>query len=104
MLRTFGAAIGRAITIAEAIDAHHPKGYDFWYLHYAGVRPECQGKGWGGTAIRAGVAHAEAEGKPIYLETATETNVGLYQRLGFTVIGEWDVPRGGPHFWSMQRG
>jgi formylglycine-generating enzyme required for sulfatase activity len=23
-----------------------------WYLHYAGVRPEHQGKGWGGAAIR----------------------------------------------------
>ncbi len=103
MLATFGSAIGRAIAIANAIDAHHPKDFDFWYLHYAGVRPVFQGKGWGGAAIRAGLARAAAEGKPVYLETATESNVGLYQRLGFEVTAEWDIPKGGPHFWSMLR-
>lgn len=101
LIRTFGTALGRALSIANAIDAHHPKGFDYWYLHYAGVRPAHQGKGWGGTAIRAGLARATAEGKPAYLETATPSNVGLYQSLGFETIGEWDMPRGGPHFWSM---
>jgi ribosomal protein S18 acetylase RimI-like enzyme len=101
LLRTFGAALGRALSIADAIDAHHPRDFEFWYLHYAGVRPEHQGKGWGGTAIRAGISRAEAEGMPVYLETATATNVGLYQSLGFKTLGEWDVPKGGPHFWSM---
>jgi ribosomal protein S18 acetylase RimI-like enzyme len=101
LIRTFGTAIGRALAIADAIDAHHPNGFDYWYLHYAAVRPEWQGKGWGGTAIRAGLARAEADGKPAYLETATQSNVGLYQRLGFAVTDEWDVPKGGPHFWSM---
>jgi len=38
---------------------------------------------------------------PVYLEIVTPENAGLYQRLGFAVIEEWDVPRGGPHFWSM---
>ena len=103
LLRTFGSALGRAIRIADAIEAHHPK-HDFWYLHYAGVRPQHQGKGWGGAAIRAGIARAEADGMPVYLETATDSNVGLYQSLGFKVTGEWDVPKGGPHFWSMLRG
>jgi ribosomal protein S18 acetylase RimI-like enzyme len=101
LIWTFGTAIGRALAIADAIEAHHPKGFDYWYLHYAAVRPQWQGKGWGGTAIRAGLARAEADGKPAYLETATLSNVGLYQRLGFAVIDEWDVAKGGPHFWSM---
>jgi ribosomal protein S18 acetylase RimI-like enzyme len=101
MLRAFGTALGRALATADAIDAHQPKDNDFWYLHYAGVRPVFQGKGWGGHAIRAGLARAENEGKPVYLETATPANVGLYQRFGFIVVDEWDVPKGGPHFWSM---
>ncbi len=103
LLRTFGTALGRAMRIADAIEAHHPKGFDYWYLHYAGVRPAHQGKGWGGAAIRAGLARAEADRKPAWLETATPENVGLYQRLGFEVTQEWDVPGGGPHFWSMIR-
>ena len=28
-------------------------------------------------------------------------HVALYLKLGFKVVGEWDVPEGGPHFWSM---
>lgn len=100
---TFGSALGRAIALGEAIDKSHPKGGDYWYLHYAGVRPDHQGKGWGGAAIRAGIAHANADGKPCFLETATPENVGLYQRLGFRIISEWDAPKGGPHFWSMLR-
>jgi ribosomal protein S18 acetylase RimI-like enzyme len=103
LIRTFGTAIFRALAIADAIDTHHPSGFDYWYLHYAGVRPQWQGKGWGGAAIRAGLAQAEADGKSAYLETATLSNVGLYQRLGFAVVDEWDVPKGGPHFWSMLR-
>lgn len=100
LLRAFGGSTLRAMAVGDAIDAHHPS-HPFWYLHYAGVRPEHQGKGWGGAAIRAGIARARADGQPVYLETATLSNVALYQSLGFRVTGEWDVPKGGPHFWSM---
>lgn len=44
---------------------------------------------------------ARSEGLPVYLETAKESNVRLYRKLGFTLIGEWDAPEVGPHFWSM---
>jgi len=103
LLRAFGSALPRAMSVGDAINAHHPKGIRYWYLHYAGVRPDHQGKGWGGAAIRAGIARADAEGVPVFLETATLANVGLYQSLGFQITAEWDVPKGGPHFWSMLR-
>jgi len=35
------------------------------------------------------------------LETAKESIVALHLKLGFKVVGKWDVPKGGPHFWSM---
>ena len=100
MVRAFGSALPRALRVGGAIDAHYPEG-DFWYLHIAGCDPTAQGRGFGGAAIRAGLDRAGAV--PAYLETATEANVGLYQRLGFTVTGEWHVPKGGPKFWSMRR-
>lgn len=103
VFNTFGAAALRALAVSEAIDAHHPKGITYHYLHYAGVLPEHQGKGWGGAAIRAGLDRADAEGIPSLLETATPRNVGLYTSLGFEILSEWDVPRGGPHFWTMLR-
>lgn len=103
MLRTFGSALGRAISVSGAMAAHHPAPDDYWYLQYAGVAPSAQGKGWGGAAIREGIARAAAMGKPALLETAKEANVAIYLRLGFEVIDKWQVPKGGPQFWTMLR-
>ncbi|MCE2842949.1 MAG: GNAT family N-acetyltransferase [Novosphingobium sp.] len=104
LLGIFGRRILRASTVGDAIGAHLAKGEDWYYLRYAGVQPDCQGQGLGGLTIRAGLAEAAAAGKPALLETATESNVGIYLRLGFAVHEEWDVPaKGGPHFWSMSR-
>lgn len=103
MIRVFGTGIGRGMAISNALDAHHPKGFSYWYLHFVGVEPGFQGRGWGGAIIRDGLARTAADGLPTYLETATPENVALYQRLGFDIIEEWNVPDGGPHFWSMLR-
>ncbi len=100
-LRALGPHILRGLKVSHAIEAHHPKHTRFAYLHYAAVRPGDQGKGWGGRAIRHGITQAQS--LPTVLETATPTNVGLYQNLGFQIISEWDVPGGGLHFWSMLR-
>ena len=88
--------------LGDAVEAHFPSD-PFWYLHIAGVDPARQGRGLGGASIRAGLARCDADGVPAYLETATESNVGLYARLGFELTGEWSVPKGGPRFWSMMR-
>jgi ribosomal protein S18 acetylase RimI-like enzyme len=101
ILAALGFSLPRALALSDAIEARHPKEHDYWYLHFAGVSPRHQGKGWGGLAIREGLARAHAGGKRVLLETATPSNVPLYQRLGFTTMQEWDVPKGGPHFWTM---
>lgn len=100
-LGALGRDLPRALAVANAIDAHHPRTLAYDYLHFAGVLPDRQGQGWGGAAIRAGLQRAAVNERAVYLETATPQNVGLYQRLGFAVTQEWDVPGDGPHFWSM---
>ena len=100
-LRALGRRLPRAMTVSQALSAHYPTAFDFAYLHYAAVAPKHQGKGLAGAAIREGQAIASSKGLPIYLETAKLDNVAIYSRLGFTVTGEFDVPGGGPHFWSM---
>ncbi|MGN6820016.1 MAG: GNAT family N-acetyltransferase [Sphingomonas sp.] len=100
LIGAFGSALGRAMRVGDAIDAHHPPG-PYWYLHIAGVDPAHQGKGLGSASIRQGLARAREDGLPAFLETATPRNVSLYQSLGFEVIDEWHVPKGGPKFWSM---
>ncbi len=89
--------------MSNAIEAHLPRG-DFWYLHIAGCEPTMQGRGLGGVAVRSGLERIAGAGLPVYLETATERNLGFYRALGFEVTGDWTVPRGGPRFWSMARG
>ena len=101
-LRIFGLSLPRGMRVGEAMAKHH-QNTPHWYLRFAAVKPDAQGKGWGGLALRAGIEMAEADGLPIYLETASADNVSLYQRFGFTVTAEWDVAGGGPHFWSMLR-
>ncbi|MDZ7282597.1 GNAT family N-acetyltransferase [Sphingomonas sanguinis] len=102
VLHALGASLPRAMRLGDAIEAQFPR-KPFWYLHIAGVDPARQGRGLGGASIRAGLARCDADGVPAYLETATESNVGLYARLGFQLTGEWSVPKGGPRFWSMIR-
>lgn len=102
MFTALGPAIGRALAVADAIEAHHPQG-PFWYLHIAGCDPAQQGKGHGAAAVRAGIDRVAAGRLPVYLETPLERNIGFYQALGFAVTGDWRVPRGGPQFWSMLR-
>lgn len=97
----FGRHLPRALRTEEGISSHVPKGEDWMYLKMAGVHPDHQGKGLGGAVIRAGLARAAERGVPSVLETATPSNVGLYQRLGYSVLSEWDVAGGGPHFWTM---
>lgn len=102
MLHALGAATGRALRVANAIDAHHPAG-EFWYLHIAGCDPVFQGRGIGGAIVRDGLVRAAGDRLPCYLETPLEKNVGFYQSLGFELTDVWDVPKGGPRFWSMLR-
>jgi len=102
LVRALGFALPRALRVGDALDAHGPP-ERHWYLHVAGVDPTQQGKGLGGASIREGLARAAADRLPVYLETATEGNVGLYRSLGFAVTSEWHVPKGGPKFWSMLR-
>ena len=103
LLRIFGRRILRASTVGDAIGAHVAKGEDWYYLRYAGVRPDARGRAGRADHPRR-IAEATAAGKPALLETATESNVGIYLRLGFAVHEEWDVPaKDGPHFWSMSR-
>jgi ribosomal protein S18 acetylase RimI-like enzyme len=102
MLHALGGAVGRALKVAGAIDAHHPKG-DFWYLHIAGCDPAFQGRGIGGAIVRAGLDRVSTGGLPCYLETPLEKNISFYNGLGFELTETWDVPGGGPRFWSMLR-
>lgn len=100
-MKALGAQASRAQIVGQSVSARAPRDFPYWYLQFAGVAPAHQGKGWGGVAIRAGLEQARAAGMPVYLETSKESNFQLYRHLGFKPLEQWDVPGGGPHFWSM---
>ena len=57
-----------------------------------------------GTALMQRIlAKADGDRVPCYLETQKARNVPLYQRHGFVVLEEIDLPEGGPHMWTMRR-
>lgn len=101
MLSVFRRALPRGLKVAEEMYARHPHPQPYWYLRYVGVTPIAQGKGWGGALVRAGIAHAAEQGCGVLLETASESNVPIYARLGFEISEAWSVPGGGPRFWTM---
>lgn len=94
---TFTTALPRTLGLMGAMDHQHDR-RPHWYLQFIGVVPQVQGQGLGGALLRTGLARAA--GAPCYLETATPSNVGLYQAHGFGVRNEWQH-RDAPPFWSM---
>jgi ribosomal protein S18 acetylase RimI-like enzyme len=56
-----------------------------WYLLALGTRPAVQKTGQGSALIKVGFERADAAGLPVYLETATESNVAFYSKRGFEV-------------------
>jgi ribosomal protein S18 acetylase RimI-like enzyme len=76
---------------------------DHWYLLILAVDPRSQRQGRGSALIRHGLARADAEGLPCYLETGKEKNVAFYRRHGFEVAQSAQIPRGGPRLWTMIR-
>jgi ribosomal protein S18 acetylase RimI-like enzyme len=97
-----GARIRRSYAVMRAIERRHPQ-EPHWYLAVLGTDPAHQGEGVGSALVRHVVDDQANISEPAYLETETEANVPFYERHGFEVIGQLDVPRGGPHLWLMWR-
>ncbi|PWV44376.1 N-acetyltransferase [Nocardiopsis sp. L17-MgMaSL7] len=57
-----------------------------WYLSVLGTAPVARGTGVGSRLLRAGLAQADADGVPVYLETMNSANIGYYEKYGFRVI------------------
>jgi ribosomal protein S18 acetylase RimI-like enzyme len=92
----------RHATLWEWVEERVPD-EPLWVLDHIGVDPAYQGQGVGRRLIEHGLALVDADGVAAFLETGTARNVGYYERFGFRVVLEGDVPDGGPHIWFMRR-
>jgi ribosomal protein S18 acetylase RimI-like enzyme len=100
-----GRALPRLMRVARStVDLEHRASpLPHWYLSGIGVEPERQGRGIGSALMRAGLARADAAGEHAVLITHSPDNLPFYERHGFTVVVEEDIPGGGPPAWAMAR-
>jgi GNAT superfamily N-acetyltransferase len=74
----------------------------FWYLDHIAVKADHRGSGLGAALIGHGLAFADRDGVPAFLETGRPENVGYYEHRGFRTVSDADAPEGGPHIWFMR--
>ncbi|GGM47652.1 N-acetyltransferase [Longimycelium tulufanense] len=74
-----------------------------WFLGPVAVQPKLQGRGLGRAVLKPGLAAADEQWRPCYLETSSERNLRLYRHLNFQVTKELTMPGGGPRVWCMRR-
>jgi GNAT superfamily N-acetyltransferase len=74
-----------------------------WYLWGLGVEPSRQGQGIGGMLIQRVLERADASSLPCFLETMNEKNVSFYEKHGFKVVSDAEVPRHGLRVCAMLR-
>jgi ribosomal protein S18 acetylase RimI-like enzyme len=74
-----------------------------WYLWGLGVEPSEQSRGIGGTLMQPILARADGDGLPCYLETQNERTLPFYERHGFEVVSDGEVPKRGLRVWAMVR-
>jgi len=103
--RTGLGPFGRFIAANEKMDKiHKTRVFEpHWYLFGVAVDPDLHGQGIGSAIIREGLALADRDSKPCYLETSEPRNLALYKRLGFAVLQEATLGKGGPPAWAMLR-
>ena len=90
-----GFELGRTL---EAVHETQPH----WYLAILGTDPKHQGSGIGSALIASVLEQCDRDGVLAYLESSKEVNIRFYQRHGFEVVREVQVP-GGPVLWPMRR-
>ncbi len=72
-----------------------------WQLVVLAVDPPMQGRGVGTQLIQPGLRRADAEGLPCYLDTQNDRNVRFYERFGFELASEGEVPGHPVRIWAM---
>ena len=106
VLRAFRGRLAVGRTVTELMKAQHPE-EPHWYLAVIGSDPTYRGEGYGKALMESGLARADAEWAPAYLESSNPDNVPYYERFGFEVIGELELPgdseAAGPTMWAMWR-
>ena len=91
--------------LLDHLDALHPRfaPEPHWFLAMLGVDPEWQRRGIGASLMQPIFDSADLDGLVCYLEAPTAANARYYERRGFHVVTETDIPESDVHIWLMRR-
>jgi ribosomal protein S18 acetylase RimI-like enzyme len=96
-----GTDMGRMSALGGAASRARPR-EPHWYLQLLGIAADTQRGGFGSALVQRGLALADADRMPAYLET-TDENLEFYARFGFRVTGRLATPHGAPMQYSLWR-
>ncbi|TDD30114.1 GNAT family N-acetyltransferase [Kribbella turkmenica] len=97
-----GSRAALAAEYEQAMGIFRPQS-PVWFLALVGVDPSRQQQGLGRAVINPGLAAADAEHSPAFVETQEPANLTFYESLGFTVVAELELPHRGPIHYAMYR-
>lgn len=90
----------RATELGRKMASLHPQ-KPHAHLVFIGIAPSAQGRGVGSAMLKHTLASLDERGVTAYLECTTARKVALYQRHGFEVSHEFELP--GLNMWTMTR-
>ncbi|MFC8537342.1 GNAT family N-acetyltransferase [Streptomyces sp. NPDC057249] len=102
LLRASRAQLPRTAGRLLALEHRHPAGPAHWYVEYIGTHADARGTGRGSVVLGGLLERADADGRPVFLESSNSRNLTFYRRHGFEVREEMTF-RSGPPMWSMWR-
>ena len=110
---SMGPAMRMGLNVAKKMGAvfkpliedrrEHMAGCVYLYPLVIGVATELQGKGFGRKLIDAAIEKSNREGLQIYLDTATEENMKMYEHFGFRLLRKITLPIVDLPMWEMVR-
>ncbi|MGW1123807.1 MULTISPECIES: GNAT family N-acetyltransferase [unclassified Streptomyces] len=102
LLRAARTQLPRTAGRLLALEHRHPARPAHWYVEYIGTHADARGTGRGSVVLGGLLERADADGRPVFLESSNSRNLTFYRRHGFEVREEMTF-RSGPPMWSMWR-
>lgn len=96
----------RAAEVGELLNrfgAAHPRHAPHYYLSLLATADAQRGRGLGMALLRENLARIDLERGHAYLESSNPSNNARYASLGFTPVGSFQAPGGGPTVTGMWR-
>jgi len=100
--RHVGARVEHVVAGMARTEAERPAEPHF-ALHSLGVDASAQGTGVGSALVAPVLARCDEDGLAAHLTSSAARNVPFYERLGFAVTAQTELPGGGPVMRTMIR-